>query len=80
MQTGYPPEWTEEDISMHIKMHTLYKTNEKLIISRAPYFEDGTPIDPPLLQRQNGNYVESKEDEKDKEECKTPTQSFRKDN
>lgn len=75
MQTGYPPEWNEDDILIHLKMQELYKTNKKMTITVAPYFEDDkTPITPPLLIRQNGNYVE------EKEECKTPPQSFRKDN
>jgi len=76
MQTGYPPDWNEDDIVIHLKMKSLYNTNTKLIISKAPCFEDGTPIEPPILIRQDGYCVECGKEE----DCKTPPQSFRMNN
>lgn len=72
---NYPPDWTDDDIKIHLKMQELYKTNTKLIITRETTWEDGTPIMPPILKRQNGEYKEEKKDDPP-----TPPQSFRMDN
>lgn len=69
---SYPPDWTEDDIQIHLKMQELYKTNEKLIITR-------TPIEPPMLKRQDAYYKEDSKEEK-KDEPPTPPQSLRGDN
>lgn len=73
---SYPPDWTEDDIQIHLKMQELYKTNKQLIITRSITWEDGTPIEHPILKRQDAYYNEDSKEEK-KDEPPTPPQSLR---